>query len=104
MNYQLVIQFPLTDASADDFDRLLMIENKLDLALRDKHQVDGHDIGAGKINIFIHTNNPVEAFELAKSTLSDNDMKTISVAFKDIDGDIYSVVWPENHNDVFTIK
>jgi hypothetical protein len=104
MNYQLVMQFPLTDASADDFDRLLMIENELELVMRDNHQVDRHDIGAGEMNIFIRTNNPNEAFELAKSTLSENDMETISVAFRDMKGDKYTVIWPENYNKEFTIK
>ena len=104
MNYQLVIQFPLADASADDFDRLLMIENELGLALRGKHKVDGHDIGPGEMNIFIHTNDPDEAFELVKKTLSENDLETILAAFRDMKGNKYSVIWPDNYNDEFTIK
>ena len=104
MNYQLVIQFPLTDSSAVDFDRLLMIENELDLALRDNHQVYGHDIGAGELNILIHTNDPNEAFELAKRILPKRDLEIISVAFRDTDGDEYSVIWPENYNGEFRIK
>ena len=104
MNYQLVIQFPLTDASADDFDKLLVIENELDLTLRDTHQVDGHDIGSGEMNIFIFTNNPNEAFELAKNTLSEKDLNKIMVAFRDINSDKYSVIWPENYNGDFRIK
>ncbi|MFW2372450.1 MAG: hypothetical protein ACN4GM_04960 [Gammaproteobacteria bacterium] len=103
MNYQLVIQFPLTGASADYFDRILMIENELNLALRDKHQVNGHDIGAGKINIFINTNNPDEAFELVRSILSEKDLKNISAAFRDMEGDDFSVIWPENYNAEFKI-
>jgi len=104
MNYQLVIQFPLTDASADDFDKLLVIENELDLALRDAHQVDGHDIGSGEMNIFIFTNNPNEAFKLAKNTLSEKDLNKIMVAFREINSDKYSVIWPENYNGDFRIK
>lgn len=104
MNYQLVIQFPLTDATADEFDRLLMIENELELVLRDKHIVDGHDIGAGEMNIFIHTNDPEEAFELAKTTLTEKDLEKISVAFRDMIGDQYSVLWPKNYDGEFRIK
>ena len=103
MNYQLVIQFPLADASADDFDRFLMIENELNLALRDKHRVDGHDIGSGEMNIFIHTNDPNEAFELAKNHFFEKDLEKISFAFKEMKGDKYTIIWPENDNDEFKI-
>ncbi|MCK4744357.1 MAG: hypothetical protein KAT25_11100 [Sulfuriflexus sp.] len=81
-----------------------MIENELELVLRDHHQVDGHDIGAGEMNIFIHTNDPNETFELAKKTLSKKDLEIISVAFRDMKGDEYSVIWPENYNGEFRIK
>ncbi len=104
MNYQLIIQFPLTNASADDFDKLLMIENELELTLRDKHKVDGHDIGSGKMNIFISTSEPAETFDLARKALSDNDLKIITVAFRDIVDDNYSVLWPENYSGEFEIK
>lgn len=103
MNYQLVIQFPITDAGADDFDRLLMIENELGLVLSDKHQVGGHDIGSGVMNIFIHTNDPNEAFELVKKTLSKNNLDTILAAYTEMNGDKYSVIWPDDYNDEFTI-
>ena len=104
MNYQLILQFSLTDASANDFDRLLMIENELDLVLRDKHQVDGHDIGSNEMNIFIHTNDPNEAFGLAKNILSEKDLEILLVAFRDVKDDKYSVMWPENYKGEFKIK
>ena len=104
MNYQLVMQFPLTNASADDFDRLLMIENELELVLRGSHQVTGHDIGPSELNIFIHTNDPNEAFEQAKNALTKKELATILVAFKDIKDEKYSVLWPEHYRDEFTIK
>lgn len=103
MNYQLVIQFPLTDSSADDFDQLLMIENELNLSLRDKHQVNRHDLGSDVMNIYIHTDNPDEAFELVKNILSENDLNKITAAFSDIEGDDYSVIWPDIYNETFKI-
>jgi len=104
MNYQLVIKFQLSDASADDFDQFLVIENKLDLALRNKHQVDGHDIGSGEMNIFIHTNDPTEAFKISKNALSKKDLEIVTVAFRELNSDKYSVLWPENFDGEFTIK
>lgn len=81
-----------------------MVENELELTLRDKHKVDGHDIGSGKMNIFISTSDPDETFELARKALSDNDLKIITVAFRDIMDDNYSVLWPENYSGEFEIK
>jgi hypothetical protein len=104
MNYQLVIQFPLSDASADDFDQFLVIENKLDLALRNKHQVDGHDIGSGEMNIFIHTNDPKDVFIISKNTLSKKYLEIVTVAFRELNNDKYSVLWPEDFDGEFTIK
>ena len=104
MNYQLVIQFPITDASADDFDRLIMIETELGIVLRDQHNVDGHDLGTGEMNIFIHTDNPREAFHLARDVLSKADLETIVVAFREMTGEDYSVIWPENFGSEFGVK
>ncbi|MCH8104490.1 MAG: ABC transporter [Proteobacteria bacterium] len=104
MNYQLVIQFPITDASADDFDRLIMIETELGIVLRDQHDVDGHHLGAGEMNIFIHTDNPREAFRLARDVLSKADLETIVVAFREMTGEDYSVIWPENFDSEFGVK
>ncbi len=52
MNYQLVIQFSLVDAGVEDFERLMMLENELRVVLREKHMVDGHDLGAEKNEYF----------------------------------------------------
>jgi hypothetical protein len=104
MNYQLIIQFQLADASVDDFDRLIIIENELRIIMKDKHDVDGHDLGADEMNIFIHTNDPDDAFKLAKNVLSKNDLKTILVASRQMKGEEYSVIWPENFSGEFKIK
>lgn len=104
MDYQLVIQFSLSDASADDFDQLLVIENRLDLALRYKHQVDGHDLGSDEMNIFINTNDPTEAFRISRDVLSEKELEIVTIALKELDGEKYSVLWPENFDDELRIK
>lgn len=104
MNYQLIIQFQLTDASVDDFDRLIMIENELRIILKDKHELDGHDLGSDKMNIFIHTDDPDDAIKLAKNVLSEKDLETVLIAFKEMKGEAYSVLWPENFNGEFKLR
>ena len=65
MKYELVLQF---DASnSEDFDQLIAVEDRLESALGNLHEVDGHDFGSGKMNIFIHTNDPDSAFDLIKT-------------------------------------
>ncbi len=102
MKYQLVIQYPLGNASADIFDKLLMIEQELGMVLKGSHIVNGHDIGLAEMNIFIHTNDPDEAFNLAKTILSDNDLEMIVAAYRDRQDENYSVIWPVNYTDDFT--
>ena len=103
MNHQLIIQFPIADASADVFDRLIMLENELELILRGRHQVDGHNIGTGVINLRIRTDDPKEAFELAKAALSKKDLETIIVANKQLNSDEYSILWPGDFEGKFEI-
>ncbi len=104
MNYQLVIQFPIADTTADYFDRLIRIENELGIILRDNHIVVGHDLGTGEMNIIIHTDDPDEAFALAKNVLSEKDLETILVAFSDMEDEEYSVLWPENFSGEFRFE
>ena len=56
MNYHLVIQFPIANASADYFDRLIGIENELGFILKNRHVVVGHDLGTEIMNITIQMN------------------------------------------------
>lgn len=103
MKYQLVIQFPLS-GDVEDFDRLIMLENELRVVLRGEHEIDGHDLGGEEMNIFIHTDDPKRAFILAKNVLTEKDLKIISVAYRDFDGEEYLVIWPENFSDDFRVK
>ena len=103
MKYQLVIQFPLNKASAIDFDRFLMIESELELKLRDKHRLNGHNIGSEKMNILIHTDDLNEALEVTKNTLSANDLKTTLMAYCPLNTEKYTVIWPDNDKREFTI-
>ena len=104
MNYQLVIQFPIADTAADYFDRLIRIENELGIILKDNHIVVGHDLGTEDMNIIIHTDDPDEAFALANNALSEKDLETILVAYREMEGEEYFVLWPENFSGEFKIE
>lgn len=102
MKYQLVLQFP--GEQIEDFDDMLKLEMDLELTLGSEHIVDGHDFGAGEMNIFIHTNSPEEAFRKAKDSLSKFNSLEYVVAYRDFEEKTYTVIFPSNYSGVFGIK
>lgn len=64
---QIVFQRPAS--SMEDCDLLIAIEETIREGLGPIALVDGHDIGAGEMNVFIHTNEPNGAFEKTMSLI-----------------------------------
>jgi hypothetical protein len=95
MKFILVLQWP--SASSDDYDALIAMEDTLETHLAEAHGfVDGHDFGSGEMNIFVHTDTPLEAFRDAQACLgSDPRWADLRAAYRPLDGDLYTVLWPE---------
>lgn len=95
MKYQVVVQFP--EELFYDLDWITSVEDRLDESLVDA-EVDGHDIGSGEVNIFIHSNNPTNTLALVKNILEEDsvDLENIRVAYREKGGDLYIPLWPEN--------
>jgi hypothetical protein len=102
MKYQLVLQFP--GEQIDDFDQMLKLELDLDLSLGAEHIVDGHDFGSGKMNIIIQTDNPKEAYNKARGSLHKLTKIEYIAAFRDLEGENYTVLYPSDYNGVFCVK
>ncbi|MGB6686365.1 MAG: ABC transporter [Terracidiphilus sp.] len=95
MLYQLVIQFH--PAGALDLEKLVAIEDALTHKLGDSASVDGHDTGSGEFNIFILTADPNGSFQRAQRLLEeDRLLGKMNVAYRDIDGEDYVILWPPN--------
>lgn len=93
MKYQFVIQF--SEENYSDIDWIANIEDKLDECLVNA-EVDGHDIGSGEVNIFIHTDTPVDTFEVVKKTLQKNSILVdAKIAYSEIDKDNFVCLWPK---------
>ncbi len=93
MTYQLVLQFPL--ASTADFDELVRLEGRVERALVGLGEVDGHDAGAGEMNIFVHTERPTAAFErLAEILWPGGPPTELKAAYRPLSGDAYTVLFP----------
>ena len=103
MKYILVLQWP--GNSEADFDALITMEDQLESDLEEAHGfVDGHDFGVGEMNIFVHTNRPLEAFQDAVTSLSlDPRWASVRAAYRPIDGDHFVAVWPKTLEE-FTVS
>ncbi len=107
MQYQLVLQFPVAETTDMDqlLDRLSDIEDALDERLAELAEVDGHDLGSGEMNIFIHTDEPRKTFATAKATLEEFDwVLNMVAAYRELTGDDYVRLWPMDTQAPFTIQ
>jgi hypothetical protein len=95
VKYQLVLQWPAS--SIKDYDAMIRIEDTLIEKLSGEHKVDGHDAGSGEMNIFIHTDNPNNAFKEIKAVLGSRDFWVDArVAYREVTGDEYTILWPKD--------
>jgi hypothetical protein len=100
--YQLVLQLPGT--TQQDFDVLVSLEESLADALDGtSHEVDGHDFGSGTGNIFIHTNDPIGAFDRTKKVANPIEYPMLKAAYRSFDEDDFTLIWPENSQEEFNI-
>lgn len=91
--YQLVFQWP--SGSMKDLDRLLSIEEDLRASIGNLGIVDGHDIGAGEMNVFVHTNEPKMVFEkIVRRLTGVHDLSEMTAGYRDFKEDDYTPIYP----------
>jgi hypothetical protein len=101
-NYQLVLQFH--SDSLQDFDEMVALEDELIEQLGDSADVDGHDVGSGETNIFIFTSDPATTFRRARPVLeSRRKLQAVTVAYREVEGESYTVIWPVGSKRKFAI-
>jgi hypothetical protein len=95
MKYQLVLQWPAS--SIKDYDAMIEVEDALVENLSAANEVDGHDAGAGEVNIFIRTDDPTRAFSEVEAILGTRDFWVDArVAYREVAGNEYSILWPKD--------
>jgi hypothetical protein len=98
MQYQLVLQF--NGDSLGDYDAMVALEDDLIQELGDTADVDGHDIGAGKANIFIVTSEPEIAFRRAKAALDRAQLLgAVTAAYRPVSTQTFTVLWPAHRKE-----
>ncbi|SRR6266404_6136596 len=94
MKYQLVLQWPAV--SEADYDRMISLEEMIERGLGDVGIVDGHDIGSGEMNIFVHTDNPKPVFEKIKALLAvGGHLQELKAGYRNFEEDEYTAVYPD---------
>src|ERR1700677_2728833 len=90
---ELILQLPAN--SIKDYDALIELEELIIAGLDNLGEVDGHDMGAGEMNIFVRTNFPKLSFERIKSLLGTQDfLPELKAAYREVGKDIYTVLYP----------
>ena len=104
MRDALIVQFK-TNGAVEDFDWLIKIEDALIQAFsqNNKAKVDGHDFGAGDMNIFIFPRGSWRhAFEILTAHLKHQQALPRAVIILRKKNEQYSVVWPVGYTGDFT--
>ena len=102
MDYQLVLQF--RGDSLHDFDAMVALEEELREQFGDSADVDGHDVGSGETNIFIFTSDPAATFHRARPVLEHRQqLQSVPVAYRNVEGEPFTVIWPEGSQREFRV-
>jgi hypothetical protein len=99
--YRLVLEFSGDDL--DTYDRVVALEERL-IAELETGEVDGHDAGEGVVNIFIDTRDPRECFKKAVDMMRGMEEELTAAGFRELDGDEYERLWPEDDSMPFKLK
>jgi hypothetical protein len=93
MDYQLVIKFWRPSLADETF--LPAMQDELKAVLGDAAQLDGYDVSAKEINLFVITADPKHSFRRIKAVLDRRGIvRGVSAAFRLVGGAHFTSVWP----------
>lgn len=102
MDYQLVIKFWRKSLADEAF--LATIESELKDVLGQAAELDGYDISAREINLFVLTADPKQTFRKAKGVLETRGIERgLSAAFRLVGGAQFTSIWPQRALRKFTL-
>lgn len=91
--FQLILQFSAT--SPQEFDAVVALEEELMRSLPPIAEVDGHDFGVCEFNIFVLTDRPTEAFDVAKVLIQQRQpQQQLRAAYRDMAKEEFVILWP----------
>lgn len=106
MKYQLVLKFLGDDE--DTLDKVISLEDQLIETLEGSSlaEVDGHEPGEGVTHLVLLTKNPAKIWERIEPLVeiaASEDLEIMAVAYRDLDGEEYTVLWPADYEGEFEV-
>lgn len=93
MEYQLVIKLWRNSLAGEEF--LLTLQDRLKQALGDSVELEGHDVTAKEVKLFMLTDDPRHSFRKAKDVLASLGVENgLSAAFRLNGGAQFTSLWP----------
>ena len=104
MTQQLVLQFQGDDE--DTIEKVIALEDRLIDALEGltSVDVDGHEPGDGVTNLILIAKNPAKVWEKIEPLVEEaasEDLEINAVAYRALDGDDFTVLWPTDYEGAF---
>lgn len=99
--YQLVIQFEASELRG--FDELVALESSLADLAGLQAEVDGHDAGAGEMNLFLLSDHPEVAFAQCLPAVQASSLRFRGAAFRALGADAFTRLWPAGSHEVFHV-
>jgi hypothetical protein len=103
MNHQLVLQFQGDDD--DTLDKVIALEDRLIEVLDGSTsvEVDGHEPGEGVINLVLLAKNAAKVWEKIEPIVEEasDELDINAVAFRSLDGEDFTVLWPVDYEGEF---
>jgi hypothetical protein len=103
MNHQLVLQFQGDDD--ETLERVIELEDRLIeiLGSSTAAEVDGHEPGEGVINLILLAKNAAKVWEKIEPIIEDDELDINAVAFRNLDGEEFTVLWPVDYEGEFEL-
>ena len=102
--WDAVAVITLRGDSLANYDQMVELEDKLIEELGRSAKVDGHDCGSGETNIFIFTSDPPTTFWRVRQTLlREGRLESVTAAYRPVDGEEFTVLWPEGSTKDFHV-
>ena len=92
MEQQLVLQFDLS--APDDYDAVLAVEEQLAEALDDMAEVEGHNVGARTMHIFVWCDDADETFATVRGVVAPELLDQARAGWRHADDDVFTPLWP----------
>lgn len=102
MDHQLIIKFWRKSLDNEAF--LATIEGELKQALGDTVELEGYDVSAKEINLFMLTSDPRHSFRRVRDVLEKMGVvRGVSAAYRLVGGAKFTSLWPVRATRKFTL-